>query len=360
MKNHRILVALASVLSTAALIAQGVSGCVFAPQDNCALTHGFPGCQGANTTGASSSSSAGGTGSASSTSMGGSGGSTPECTTDKQCMALTPPPGPCASLVIPSCQNQKCVLAYMPGPAPSQQYGSCHKNMCDADGGLTSPEDDTNFFDDGNPCTKDSCGMGGLWQNTPTIGANAPCALSLTTMGFCELDQDPQAGVFPVCSQCDPSVPSACPSSWVCYKYKCVPQHCTNTVQDFGESDLNCGGMDCPPCVKNQACFVASDCFSQVCTGHVCQAATCTDNVQNQDESDIDCGGSTCPACDQNSKCRKPTDCLSQVCKPKAPGDIDVCFPPTCTDGVKNSDETGVDCGGNGADAGLVCPPCAM
>jgi hypothetical protein len=126
----------------------------------------------------------------------------------------------------------------------------------------------------------------------------------------------------------------------------------------FGESDVDCGGSDCLPCVKTKACFSASDCFSHVCTGHVCQAPTCMDHVQNQDETDVDCGGSMCPPCDRNNKCLQPTDCLSQVCMPKAPGDIDICIAPSCTDGVQNGDETGVDCGGNGADGGLICPPC--
>jgi len=50
---------------------------------------------------------------------------------------------------------------------------------------------------------------------------------------------------------------------------------------------------------------------------------TCSDGIQNGDETGVDCGGS-CPAC-----------------------------PPTCDDGIQNGDETGVDCGGSS------CPPCA-
>ncbi|NJL77415.1 MAG: T9SS type A sorting domain-containing protein [Saprospiraceae bacterium] len=51
---------------------------------------------------------------------------------------------------------------------------------------------------------------------------------------------------------------------------------------------------------------------------------TCTDGIQNGTETGVDCGGS-CPAC--------PTQ-------------------PTCTDGIQNGTETGVDCGGS-------CPACA-
>lgn len=51
---------------------------------------------------------------------------------------------------------------------------------------------------------------------------------------------------------------------------------------------------------------------------------SCTDGIQNGDETGVDCGG-TCTAC------------------------------PTCTDGIQNGDETGVDCGGANCPA---CPTC--
>lgn len=47
---------------------------------------------------------------------------------------------------------------------------------------------------------------------------------------------------------------------------------------------------------------------------------TCTDGIQNGNETGVDCGGPDCPTC-----------------------------PETCNDGIQNQDETGVDCGG-------VCP----
>jgi len=50
--------------------------------------------------------------------------------------------------------------------------------------------------------------------------------------------------------------------------------------------------------------------------------ATCTDGIQNQNETGVDCGG-TC----------------------------DPCIVANCTDGIQNQDETGVDCGGS-------CAPC--
>ena len=55
-------------------------------------------------------------------------------------------------------------------------------------------------------------------------------------------------------------------------------------------------------------------------------APTCTDGIQNGNETGVDCGGPDCAPC---------------------------VVPPTCTDGIQNGDETGVDCGGSN------CAPCS-
>ncbi|MBK8626669.1 MAG: T9SS type A sorting domain-containing protein [Saprospiraceae bacterium] len=74
---------------------------------------------------------------------------------------------------------------------------------------------------------------------------------------------------------------------------------------------------------------------------------TCTDGIQNGTETGIDCGG-TCPVC--------PT-CTDGIQNGTETG-IDcggacpVC--PTCTDGIQNGTETGIDCGGTCP----VCPTC--
>ena len=53
--------------------------------------------------------------------------------------------------------------------------------------------------------------------------------------------------------------------------------------------------------------------------------STCTDNIKNGDETNIDCGGTSCKPC---------------------------AITPTCTDNIKNGDETNIDCGGTS------CKPC--
>ena len=60
-----------------------------------------------------------------------------------------------------------------------------------------------------------------------------------------------------------------------------------------------------------------------VCGGGGGSTPTCSDGIQNGNETGVDCGGS-CPPCESE---------------------------PTCSDGIQNGNETGVDCGGS-------CPPC--
>jgi|GEM_PF-3347737 len=73
-------------------------------------------------------------------------------------------------------------------------------------------------------------------------------------------------------------------------------------------------------------------------------APTCSDSIQNGTESDVDCGGDTCAPCIDNSSCGSNSDCESGFC------DELVCTTPavpTCDDGLQNGNETGVDCGGD-------------
>ncbi len=135
--------------------------------------------------------------------------------------------------------------------------------------------------------------------------------------------------------------------------------------------------------------------------------ATCTDGIQNQDETGIDCGGASCPPCqtngcnvnvifssnnvnvtgltnDVNAKLFDANYTSVWECNPwngtpcSSSEDIaglaagtyyfsavsDQCdewititltggpVGATCTDGIQNQDETGIDCGGSN------CPPC--
>ena len=79
----------------------------------------------------------------------------------------------------------------------------------------------------------------------------------------------------------------------------------------------------------------------------VIKLATCTDGVQNGTEVGVDCGGSRCKACEAVATCsdgvkngtEEAVDCG---------GDCKACnVAPGCADGIQNGTEEGVDCGGD-------------
>lgn len=74
--------------------------------------------------------------------------------------------------------------------------------------------------------------------------------------------------------------------------------------------------------------------------------ASCLDGVRDGDETDVDCGGSRCPSCSDGLMCGGDRDCKSTHCQSGA------CV--SCQDSTKNQDETDIDCGGT------VCPGCPL
>lgn len=99
-----------------------------------------------------------------------------------------------------------------------------------------------------------------------------------------------------------------------------------------GETDVDCGGSECPPCGVAQTCKVNSDCLSANCSamtgtcvipvdppctpgaGDPLLPASCKDCLASPGESDIDCGGSACARCWTNKKCGSEADCMSGSC----------------------------------------------
>ena len=59
----------------------------------------------------------------------------------------------------------------------------------------------------------------------------------------------------------------------------------------------------------------------------------CDDFAMNGDETDVDCGGTECPACVTGDDCLEDSDCVGLVCQ-----DF-VCAAPICGDGVINGDD---------------------
>ncbi|MBW3018889.1 hypothetical protein KY329_01760 [Candidatus Woesearchaeota archaeon] len=131
-----------------------------------------------------------------------------------------------------------------------------------------------------------------------------------------------------------------------------IPSHCTNGAFDavLGETDVDCGGP-CPRCQVYYNCSIDADCVSGLCVNGMCYPGHCDNSVFEAllGETDLDCGG-TCPPCANGQDCYNDTDCTSGNCvngtcqAPPTPAN-------TCSNHIKDVNETDVDCGGN-------CPKC--
>ena len=93
---------------------------------------------------------------------------------------------------------------------------------------------------------------------------------------------------------------------------------CKDNKQNGKETDVDCGGVTCPACADGKGCTAGTDCTSKVCdttaTPTVCKKASCTDKVKNGDETDEDCGGATCAKCALGKECKVNGDCASGTC----------------------------------------------
>ncbi len=121
----------------------------------------------------------------------------------------------------------------------------------------------------------------------------------------------------------------------------------TAADRSLGEAN-NDGGEDAGGWIDTRAqCSQDDECESGVCEQGRCVAPSCDDGVKNGDETGVDCGGSECAAaCSIGDYCESNDDCESGFCLDSA------CAAPTCDDEIKNAEETDLDCGGP------ECPSC--
>ncbi len=108
----------------------------------------------------------------------------------------------------------------------------------------------------------------------------------------------------------------------------------------------------CPPSgIQTRSCTCScpggTGCTGDYSTSRTCvYTPTCDDGIKNQDETDVDCGGS-CLGCSTGKQCSQQTDCLSGLCV------SNVCREVGCFNNIKDGDETDIDCGGS-------CSKCAV
>ena len=130
------------------------------------------------------------------------------------------------------------------------------------------------------------------------------------------------------------------------------PITCSNGILDPGENKIDCGG-ECPKCDK-EACASNDECASLQCVDGHCRSPVC-----DQAGSDVECF--QCHRCANGDDCASNLDCASGLCAGgkcvacaedgQCPGSSKcstggLCVEVTCNNGVKNTTELGVDCGG--------------
>jgi len=193
----------------------------------------------------------------------------------------------------------------------------------------------------GSECTSGSdCQTGKCEQG---LCAEASCDDGL--LNGTETAQDCGGGRCPACAMGQACVATSDCAQGVCLDAVCseAPASCSDGEKNAGESDIDCGGPNCPGCASTKFCNDNDDCLSLTCVFGVCKDPACDDGIQNQGESAVDCGG-PCAPCEDGVACQVNGDCASDRCQ----GGICV----SCTNGVKDADELGVDCGG-------ACAACA-
>jgi hypothetical protein len=124
------------------------------------------------------------------------------------------------------------------------------------------------------------------------------------------------------------------------------PETCSDGIQNGQESDIDCGG-DCPEkCNINKTCNNNDEnCKTGYCAPDgKCKYPSCNDGVKNGQESDIDCGKDCPEKCDVGSLCRNNDDCKTNYCDMSTglcSNKVDKCSNEKLDPG-----ESDVDCGG--------------
>ncbi len=237
-----------------------------------------------------------------------SSGVTGTVTTGGGCQTAEDCPGEDTDCAVRSCDDAACSVIHLEqGVVVARQTdGDCLRLLCDGAGGIETVANDADLpEDDGNQCTVSVCASGVPDHDDVPEGQDC----SQDGGAFCD-----GAGT---CVEClsDDDCPENCSDA-----NTCVEAACDDNARNGMETDADCGGPDCDPCVNGDTCAVDGDCISGDCAT-TCQPS-CTDTVASPGETDVDCGGVCTRDCLLGQVCAIDTDCdsdqcLATVCRPR-------------------------------------------
>ncbi len=163
----------------------------------------------------------------------------------------------------------------------------------------------------GSDCTTNSC-ADGVCCDSACTGTCKACTSALTgqTTGTCANIKD---GTDPA-SECPNTLPSTCGTTGVCKSGAC----------EFHPATVQCGAASCSGSTQYAAdyCNGSGSCVdggqTSCTTPYVCGSTSCqscTDGVKNGNETGVDCGGGgPCPGCPNGTTCGTGTECATGNC----------------------------------------------
>ncbi|MBK8257643.1 MAG: hypothetical protein IPK82_33855 [Polyangiaceae bacterium] len=222
----------------------------------------------------------GGPGGSGGTGGGSTGGTTIVSCNPAQC------PEPSSECKVAACSAQgACIEKDAPDgqPASAQVEGDCKQNVCQK-GQPAAVNDGKDVENDGQDCTTDSC-EAGLPKHEPTLegkceqaGGKVCDAFGSGTCVGCNVDLDCEG---------DPEGKTFCDDAQVC-----VVPDCLDAEHNGAETDVDCGGPDCAPCLEGSMCEVDADCLSTVCSEGTCHknplGAACGDASECESANCVD------------------------------------------------------------------------
>lgn len=144
-----------------------------------------------------------------------------------------------------------------------------------------------------------------------------------------------------------------CPGTTTdCAYPACVDGACDIVFVKAGDPCDDDGGLHCDGAGSCVECTDSTQCNGNVCLDHLCFSSDCDDGFQDGSETDVDCGGGECPRCDIGDGCVQNSDCMSNAC------DIDGTCVPCTLDEQCPSPTQYCDADGNCADKSPEGGPC--
>jgi RHS repeat-associated protein len=263
------------------------------------------------------------------------------------------------------CPTGFCANGVCCDTACTDECGAC--NLAGLAGTCSPKASGTACADEGNPCTTDQCnGLSQLCQH-PAGNAGATCRAAVNVCDFAETCSGssascPADGKAPSGTACDDSnvctTADTCDGSGLCVGGPPLPVNDGNpcTTDTCGPS----GPIFTPvpsgtSCADGVTCTAGTCDSNAVCVG--CIPPHCGNGVRDGNETGVDCGGS-CPACPGGGVCASDADCASGfvcgtnngACFGNLPRATRVCWPATCEGGGNRN-----ACGSAGSACGSNC-----